>query len=189
MTRSVYKNLAKMIGIALVVVGALAIYGGTWAHGFVSDQLKSQQITMPAAGALTTQDMVDHLGQYSGQTMASGPQAKAYSEYFIHEHMMAASQGKTYSQVAGEVSAMTAANPQIQAGTASAADMAAYNKLNGLKTTLFMGDSLRGMLLTAYAWWTVGSIAIVAGVALVVVGAVALLYGFLGKRATAPQQA
>ena len=180
MNNSVYRTLLKIVGVVALVAGIAITYAGTWAHGFVSDQLSSQKITMPSGAALTEQVMKDHLTQYAGQAMTTGPQAYAYSEYFIHEHMMASSGGKSYSEIGNEASAMAAANPKLKDGTASATDLAAYNKLNGIKATLFQGDALRSMLLTAYAWWTIGTIALWVGIILIVAGAVLAVLGFVG---------
>ncbi|HET9126733.1 MAG TPA: hypothetical protein VFN73_01515 [Propionibacteriaceae bacterium] len=186
MNKSVYSTLLKIVGVVALVAGIAITYAGTWAHGFVSDQLSSQKITMPSGAALTEQVMKDHLTKYAGQAMTTGPQAYAYSEYFIHEHMMAASGGKSYSEIGAEASAMAAANPKLTAGTASATDMAAYQKLTGIKNTLFQGDALRSMLLTAYAWWTIGTIALWVGIILIVAGVVLAALGFvkLGGKAT-----
>ena len=186
---TVYRTLLKIVGVVALVAGIAITYAGTWAHGFVSDQLSSQKITMPAAGALTNQDMKDHLSQYSGQQMTTGPQAYAYSEYYIHEHMMAASGGKSYSEIGGEASAMAKANPKLTDGTASASDLAAYNKLNGTKATLFQGDALRSMLLTAYAWWTIGTIALWVGIILGLAGIVLAALGFVSFKGTKSTEA
>ncbi len=180
MQNSVYRTLLKVVGVVALVAGIAITYAGTWAHGFVSDQLSSEKITMPSGAALTEQIMKDHLTQYAGQQMSTGPQAYAYAQYYIHEHEMAASGGKTYAEIGNEASAMSKANPQITAGTASATDMAAYNKLTGIKATLFQGDSLRSMLLTAYAWWTIGTIALWVGIILLVVGVALGVLGFVG---------
>jgi len=181
MNNTVYRTLLKIVGIVALVAGIAITYAGTWAHGFVGDQLSSQKITMPAGPALSEQVMKDHLTKYAGQPMTTGPQAYAYSEYYIHEHMMAASGGKSYSEIGGEASAMAKANPKLTDGTASASDLAAYNKLTGIKATLFQGDALRSMLLTAYAWWTIGTIALWVGVIMIVAGVVLAAFGFIGK--------
>jgi hypothetical protein len=48
-------------------------------------------------------------------------------------------------------------------------------KLAGERTTLFMGDTLRGLLLNAWGWGQIGSIAILAGILLIVFGAILFL--------------
>ena len=119
------------------------------------DQLKAQQITMPAAAALTTPDMKANLTQYAGQDLTTGAQAKAYADYYIQEHMNASSGGKTYSQVSGEFMAASKADPTAQA----------TQDLGDLRQSLFMGTTLRGMLLNAYAFATLGTIAMWAAIA------------------------
>ena len=56
------------------------------------------------------------------------------------------SEGKTYSQVSGEYMAASKADPTAQA----------TQDLGQLRQTLFMGTTLRGMLLNAYAFATLG---------------------------------
>lgn len=179
MERTVYKVLAKVLGVVLLLVGIGATYGGSWAHNYVKDQLSAQKIDMPAAAGLTNDTMKQHLSKYVGQKMETGPQAEAFANYYILEHMNASSQGKTYEEVSGEYIAMGKANPKLADGTATKEELAAYNKLGGLRQSLFMGDSLRGMLLNAYAWWTVGTIALWVGIGSIILGALLLLAGFL----------
>lgn len=102
---------------------------------------------------------------YAGQPMTNGNQAKAFADHYILVHMNAASGGKTYEEVSGEYIAMSkdsSANPDE------------LKKLGELRQTLFMGNTLRGMLLNAYAFDTM---AMIAGYAAIVafVGAVVLL--------------
>ena len=47
-----------------------------------------------------------------------------------------------------------------------------------LRQTLFMGDTLRGMLLNAYGWWFVGTIAMWVGGAAIAAGIVLGVIGF-----------
>lgn len=147
----VNRILSKVFGIVLLLVGVGALIGGNYAHGYVSDQLAQEKITMPAADKLTSQEMKDSLGKWSGQQMTTGPQAEAFANDYLWEHMMAASGGKTYEEVSGEY-------VKIADKTSAEAQRA-----GALRQTMFMGDSLRSMLLTAYAFWLVGTIATVAG--------------------------
>ena len=104
--RSSFDKLISWTGI--IVAGVLLVAGGllTWASSFatsnVHDQLAGQEIVMPVDAALTTPEMKANLGQYAGQDLTTGAQAKAYADYYIQEHMNAASGGKTYSQISGE---------------------------------------------------------------------------------------
>ncbi|MHB8572588.1 MAG: hypothetical protein ACYDAY_06480 [Candidatus Dormibacteria bacterium] len=140
--------------LAVVVGGAavLAYAGGTFVQSTVHDQLAAQRIFFPAAGSasLTPAEFPD-LQQYAGQQVTDGNQAKAFADGFINRHLQAVAGGLTYA----EVSAQSLANP---------ANTGLANQAN----TLFKGETLRGMLLNAYGWWTVGTYAIYASVALAV---------------------
>jgi hypothetical protein len=174
--RSSFDKLISWTGILLA--GVLLLAGGllTWASNFattnVHDQLAGQQITMPVAAALTTPDMKATLSQYSGQPMTTGVQAKAYADHYIQAHMDAQAQGKTYSQVSGEYMAAAKTDPTAQA----------TKDLGDLRQSLFMGTTLRGMLLNAYAFATLGTIAMWAAIAAFAGSAVMFVLGALGLR-------
>ncbi|QIM20606.1 hypothetical protein G7075_04675 [Phycicoccus sp. HDW14] len=172
--RSSFDKLISWTGIivaaVLLVAGGLLVWASTFATSNVHDQLAAQQITMPVAAALTTDEMKANLTQYEGQEMTTGAQAKAYADYYIQAHMNEQADGKTYSQVSGEYMAALKADPTAQA----TAD------LGQLRQTLFMGTTLRGMLLNAYAFATLGTIAMWAAVAAFIGSAVMFVLGALG---------
>jgi hypothetical protein len=174
--RSSFDKLISWTGIVVAVVllfaGGLLVWASSFATQNVHDQLKAQQITMPVAAALTTPSMKANLSQYAGQDLTTGAQAKAYADYYIQEHMDAASGGKTYSQISGEFMAASKADPTAQA----------TKDLGDLRQTLFMGTTLRGMLLNAYAFATLGTIAMWAAIASFIGAAVMLALGVLGLR-------
>ena len=153
MSRKVFDILASVGGIAVVV--ALVVAGGllTWGHSFVKsnvhDQLAQQQIYFPPnaafahpkAGTEITPSMIPSVSQYAGQQLLTGEQAKVYANDFMAVHLSEMPYGGVYSKV-------------------SAAALASPNnaKLAGLKQTVFTGTTLRGLLLEAYAFSTVGVI-------------------------------
>jgi len=157
--RSTLDKLISGAGLLLAVV--LLIAGGllTWAHVFIDnqvhDQLAMQHITMPAKADLETQAQHDALDTYAGQQLTTGPQAKAFADHYILVHMDAASGGKTYEQVSGEYIGLSDAAKASPDGVA----------LGQLRQTLFMGDTLRGLLLYGYAFATMGTIALYAAIA------------------------
>ncbi|WCC80916.1 hypothetical protein O6R08_05570 [Cutibacterium equinum] len=170
MTRIVHSTLCKVFAVVLVIIGIGATIGGNFDHGYVTDQLSQEKITMPSGKALTSPEMKDALDKYAGQQMTTGPQAEAFANHFIYEHMKAASNGRTYQEVSGDYMKCSA-------------DEATKNtdeckKLESIRATLFQGDSLRGMLLNAYGWWLIGTIAIWAGVACIVLGVVLAILGW-----------
>jgi hypothetical protein len=127
----------------------------------VHDQLSAQHITMPTTKTgLAELPAADRaaLEKYAGQQLTTGPQAKAYANHYILVHMNEASKGQTYSEVSGQYIQQCASDPKA-AATQTCQD------LGGLRQTLFMGDTLRGLLLYGYAFATIGTIAGYAAIA------------------------
>ncbi|MGY2874397.1 hypothetical protein ACVW00_001587 [Marmoricola sp. URHA0025 HA25] len=170
-------TLDKLIsGTGLLLAAVLIIAGGllTWASSFIGgqvhDQLAMQNITMPAKAALETPAQHKALDKYAGQKMTTGPQAKAYANHFILVHMNAASGNKTYEEVSGEFLALSDAQKATPDG----------QKLAGLRQTMFMGSTLRGLLLYGYAFATIGTIAGIAAIVSFVGAGLLLLLGIIG---------
>jgi hypothetical protein len=153
-----------VVTAVLLVAAGLLMWAGSFANTTVAQQLADQRITMPAGAAIADPQIKPYLEQYAGQPMTTGAQAQAYADHFIKVHMNASSQGKTYGEVSADYTALTK-NPN--------ADPAAVKAAADLRQTMFMGDSLRGMLLNAYAFGTLGTIAIYAAIA-AAVGALAM---------------
>ncbi|GAB3885367.1 hypothetical protein [Terrabacter terrigena] len=162
-----------ILAAVLLVAGGLLTYASSFVSSNVEQQLSQQDITMPAAAALQTQDQKDALLQYAGQKMTTGEQAKAFADHYILVHMNTASENRTYEEVSGEFMALSK-NPN--------ADQAKLAELGQLRQTLFMGNTLRGLLLNAYAFGTMGTIALYAGVGAFVGAAIFLVLGLLGLR-------
>ncbi|MDR6862730.1 hypothetical protein [Phycicoccus sp. 3266] len=162
-----------------VLTAVLLVAGGLlmWASNFVQDnvhsQLADQKITMPSGKAIEDPAIKPYLQQYAGQQMTTGAQAKAYADHYILVHMNKAGQGRTYEEVSGEFIALSA-NPN--------ADKAKVAELGQLRQTLFMGNTLRGLLLNAYAFGTMGTIAFWGAVASFVGAAFLFLLSLLGLR-------
>jgi hypothetical protein len=103
------------------------------------------------------------LNQYAGQQLTTGDQARAYADHFIAVHLSEIAGGQTYA----EVSTKAQANPTDA-------------KLQGQVAMLFKGETLRGMLLNAYAFWTVGVIARIAALVAFVAGGIMAVLTLLG---------
>ena len=176
--RAVLDKLISWTGLALAVV--LLIAGGllTWANMFIGDQVKDQltmqDITMPEGEALASLPEADAsaLEKYAGSALDSGPEAKAYADHYILAHMNASSDGRTYQQVSSEFLALDDEAKASEEGQA----------LGGLRQTLFMGNTLRGLLLYGYAFATIGTIAGYAAIAAFVGAFVLLALVQLGMR-------
>ncbi|ASN82564.1 hypothetical protein [Deinococcus ficus] len=176
MNRSVLDRLISYVGLALAAVlligGVLLTTASSFINAEVHNQLASQKITMPAGPALESLKPEDKaaLEAYAGQEMTTGKQAKAFADHYIGAHMNGMSGGRTYEEVSGEYIQMTdKSTPKAQ-------------KLGELRQTLFMGNTLRGMLLNAYAFGTMASIAGTASIVAYVGAVILVLLSLLGFR-------
>jgi len=147
-------TVASGIAIGMIVAGALALIGGSYARDVVHDQLVPQQIYFPEKG----EELPANLNQFAGQQVDTPAEAKAYANDYIGLHLEGIAGGKSYA----EVSAASMADPDNQ-------------ELAGQKQSLFMGETLRGTLLSAWGWGTVGTIATIAGFVLIGIGAILLI--------------
>ena len=159
-----------LLAAVLLVAGGLLTWASSFIGGQVHDQLAMQDITMPAKAQLETKAQHEALDKYAGQKMLTGPQAKAYADQYILVHMNAASGGKTYEEVSGEYIQLSDAEKASPEG----------QKLAGLRQTLFMGDTLRGLLLYAYAFATIGTVAGFAAIVSFVGAGVLVLLSVVG---------
>ena len=178
MRRKTFDILASLGGIvvvvALLIAGALATWGYSFASNNVHDQLSQQQITFPAKGsqALASPEIGPYLNQYAGQELTTGPQAKAYADHFIAVHLSEMPYGGVYSKV----SAAAQADPK-------------NTTLQTEVQTVFRGTTLRGLLLEAYAFSVFATIAFWAAIAsftLAFLMAVLVGFGFWHSRRVAP---
>jgi hypothetical protein len=148
-------SIAAFAAAGIMVVGIIAVVGGSYAKNVVHDQLVPQKIVFPAANSPA---LLPGVKQYAGQQLVNGSQAKAYANNFINVHLSKVAGGQTYAQV----SAAAIASPTNA-------------KLAEEKATLFQGETLRSILLSAWGWSLVGTIATLAGLIMIALGAVLLL--------------
>jgi hypothetical protein len=133
----------SVLFLVMAVGGILLFWGGNFASDMVHDQLTAQQIRFPEKGSPALDPAAfPGLQRYAGQLVDDGPKAKAYANQFIAVHLKDVAGGQTYSQV----SAASRAKPDDA-------------KLAAQVQTLFRGETLRGLLLYAWGWSVVGSIA------------------------------
>ena len=168
MPRKVFDKVATTGGVVMVVVlliaGGLLTWGASFANSNVHNQLAQQQIFFPkqseisavkaefAKGgqkAVTDPEfpnaalMVPALEPYAGKQVLTGKEAQVYSNDFINQHLYAMPLHGVYSSV-------STASRTAKPGSAAATKFAA------LETTVFQGTTLRGLLLEAYAFGTIG---------------------------------
>src|SRR5215207_6468091 len=181
---SVLISLGAVATVVLVVAGGLLTWGSSFAADYVDDELSSQNIVFPAAAALQEEGRTDLLG-YAGDAVNTGPEAEAYASY-IDGHLAAVADGATYAELGSpERQAKAAAEAARAAGSdeATVAELQGKaDEITGQRNTLFKGETLRGLLLTAFAWSTVGRIAGIAAMAAFAAGGVMLVLVLLGMR-------
>lgn len=171
MKRKTFDKIVTSIGagltVFLFVTAALLNWGASFANDSVKSQLENQNISFPAAAGMPEETKAQ-LEKWAEMKVTTGEMARDYSDLYIWEHMKGsaiAAIGKpaTYSEVSGMYMGL------VRGGSTDTEQIA---KLGELRQTLFMGNTLRGMLLEAYAFGTLGTIAGYGAIA-------ALIGGFL----------
>jgi hypothetical protein len=158
---------ALVIAVVLVLMGAAAIYGGNFGRDNVKDRLTPEHIQFPPLEAMTDEEKAE-VGDFAGQQVVNGTQAEAFSRY-IQGHLVGINDGKTYSETSA-----AAREEGLDPDTAA--------ELQGLADTLFKGETLRAILLNAYGWWTVATIALFAGFVMVAAGIALFILAIFGFR-------
>jgi hypothetical protein len=181
MRRRTFDALAGLTGLlltaTLLVAGALLGWGQSFVGNEVHSQLAAQKIFFPAKNspaikALPATDAAA-MSTYAGEQMTNGAQAETYADHFIAVHLVKIGGGQTYSQLAGR----SLAEPNNAA-------------LAGQVQAVFRGETLRGLLLNAYAFWKVGQIMFIAEIIAFAAAALMLIlsvFGFVHMRRTAPE--
>jgi hypothetical protein len=159
-----------VVTIVLLVAGALLMVGANFANNNVSEQLSAQKIFFPKADneGLKDPKIGPFITKYAGQQLTTGAQAEAYANHYIAVHIAESAEGKTYAELGtvqsglrGEIATAKAANDTVKM-TALEAQLA---EVSSTRDTVFKGETLRGMLLNAYAFGKVGQIAQIAAFA------------------------
>ncbi len=165
------RTLDRLVSFGGLTLAAILIAAGallSWANVFVDhevhSQLSAQQIYFPDKGSpATAAAEFAPMRQYAGQQLTNGAQAKTYADSFIANHLKEIGGGQTYAQL----SARAQANP-------------ADTKLATTVDTMFRGETLRGLLLNAYAFGTMGRLAGIAAVVSFVGAGLMLVLSGLG---------
>ena len=177
MRRRVFDVLTSAVGLVLAVVllvaGGLLMWGYSYTHSNVHNQLAAQQIFFPPkaafehpkAGTEITAAMIPSVSKYAGQQLLTGPQAEAYADHFIAIHLSEMPYGGIYSKIS------TAARAEPK-----------NTSLATLETTSFQGTTLRGLLLEAYGFSKIGTIMLIGSIASFILAFVMLGFVGLGLR-------
>jgi hypothetical protein len=104
---------------------------------------------------------------YADEQVTTGAEAEAYASY-IDGHLAKIADGATYADMGPTVraaqDAVTAAQDAGKDATTVAGLQATADQLSGQRDSLFKGETLRGLLLSTFAWSTLGRIAGIAAI-------------------------
>ena len=180
MKRKSFDKIVTAVGfglaIFLLIAAGLLNWGANFAADAVSSQLQAQQITIPAETGNKEEpgDVTTFFKTNGEKIMSTGKQAQMYADHYLGFHL---SGMPTYAAASGAnraAAAALAANPNDPTLKAEAAAK------QGLVDTVFKGTMLRGTLLTAYAFGTLGSIAGIAALVSLTGAALMLFLSILG---------
>jgi len=169
-------GLGVVAMVVMVIAGGLLTWGSSFSEDYVGDELTAQNISFPPTESLI-EDGREDLAEFGGQRVDTGEEAEAYAS-LIQGHIDTIGGGRTYSEIPDREAA--AAVEEAKAAGAPAEEIAELEataaELKGTRDQVFKGEMLRGTLLNAYAWSTLGRIAgIAAAVAFVGAAVMALL--------------
>ncbi|MEV4703059.1 hypothetical protein [Actinoplanes sp. NPDC049316] len=128
-SRKIASVLMALVGAGMVAAGPVMVYEGVHGQSMIKDELRAQKIEFPADKA----QLPDDLKGYAGRHVTTGSDAKAYAD-LIATHIAKATGGRTYSEVSDE---------WIAGGRKD-------EQLAQTRQTAFMGETLRGSLMSAY---------------------------------------
>jgi len=180
MNRKSFDKIASVIGLLLagflIVIGGILQFGGNFATDQVAVQLEPQAITIPAENGdpKVSDDVKKFFANNGGKVMTTGKQAQMYADHYIGFHM---SEMPTYAAASG---ANRAAAGALATDPTNVELQVAAKQASGMVETVFKGETLRGMLLNAYAFGTLGQIAMVASYVSFAGGLIFLILALLG---------
>ena len=185
MKRRTIDRIVSLLGLGLsiflFVVAGLLNWGYNFANDEVTSQLAAQKIMFPAPDSDSLKALGDEdraaIEPFAGMQLTTGEQAKAYADHYIGAHVKGIAGGKTYSEVSGEALAVSAQSRANPADTELAAKAAG---LMGQRQSLFMGETLKGLLGYSFAFWQIGQIAMYAMWAALAGGVLMLILSILG---------
>jgi hypothetical protein len=185
MKRRTFDRIVSFVGLGLsvflFVAAALLNWGASFADESVATQLSQQKITMPdkdsAGFKALSEEAQTELAPFSNMPLTTGKQAQTYADFYIGSHLKGIAGGKVYSEVSGMALGAAAKSKADPTNAALAAETA---NLMGQRTSLFMGETLRGLLLYSFAFWQIGQIAMYASWAAAAGGLLMLILTLLG---------
>ena len=156
-----------VIAVALIVLGAMAVYGGNFGQRERAGPAGAAEHRVPAGRGDVAggEGGRRRLRRRAGRHRRGGGGVLRY----IGGHLVGINEGATYSETSA-AAREEGLDPDVAA------------ELQGKADTLFKGETLRAILLNAYGWWTVATIALWAGFAMVAAGLLLGILSILGFR-------
>lgn len=180
MKRRTFDTIVTTVGFGLSLFLLIAAGLLNWGHDFavntVKSQLIAQQITMPAEtnNADETSDVTAFFKANGDQLMTTGKQAQMYSDNYLGFHL---SKMPPYAQAS---SASRAAQGALAANPTDPILLEKAKATGSTLETVFRGTMLQGMLLNAYAWGFMGSIAGIGSLVALIAGLLLLILSIFG---------
>lgn len=146
----------------LLVMGVVLTSNANFARDYTHNQLVAQGIKFKPAATLTDEEKAQPcLVKYAGQVLSTGKQAECYANHFIGLHVESIAAGRTYATQGDYINGLKAqltdaqkASPQDAAKVADLTNQ--ITAATAARTTLFQGETLRGLLLTSYGFSVFG---------------------------------
>jgi len=157
-------GVGVIAAIVFAAAGGLLTWGASFANDYVHDELASQNVFFPDEASLQEEGR-DDLVKYADEQVTTGAEAEAYASY-IDGHLAEIAGGLTYAEIDDRGAAQAVVDAEESgASEAEIAELqATADELRGQRDSLFRGETLRGLLLSSYAWATIGTIAAIAAV-------------------------
>jgi hypothetical protein len=180
MKRKSFDKIVTTVGfglaLLLLVAAGLLNWGASFASDAVSSQLKAQEITIPAVtgNADESSDVTKFFKDNGDKVLTNAKQEQMYADHYLGFHLSKMPTYAAASSASRAASAALSANPSDLTLKAEAGAKA------GMVETVFRGTVLRGTLLTAYAFGTLGSISGISAIVALVGSLVMLLLSFMG---------
>jgi hypothetical protein len=143
----------------LLVLAFVMTSNANFAKDYVKHQLSQQKITFKTRDTLTDEEKQSAcVVKYAGQQLTTGKQAECYANDFIGLHVKSIAKGLTYAELGTPQTALTAKVAAAQ--KANDPGLPGLQKqltaITAQRTTLFNGETLRGLLLTSYGFSVFG---------------------------------
>src|SRR5579864_918165 len=150
------------VAVLLLILGLVMTSNATFAKSYVRNQLREQQITFKPVNTLTAEEKkAACVVKYAGQELTTGKQAECYANQFIGLHLKSipGASGQTYAQLGDTQTQLKAQIALAQkANSPSVAGLQQrLTDVTSARTTVFQGETLRGLLLTSYGFSVLGA--------------------------------